>query len=149
MTLENSIEEMKCLLRSRDNGSVQRFEVCLAEIVSFNDSACIAPLLGLFNDASENVEAMFSLVHAIETFDDATYVRAIVDNLGSLYSNSPQWAVTVHMRILNSPTACSAYSEYLQTLPVDAWQPVRSVLEATQRKNAKFAARCSQLLARL
>jgi hypothetical protein len=38
MTLENSIEEMKCLLQSRDNGSVQCFEVCLLQRDAVNCS---------------------------------------------------------------------------------------------------------------
>jgi hypothetical protein len=87
------------------------------------------------------------IIYTIERFDDATYVRSIVDQLGSFFAASPRWAVIVHMRILNSPPTLAAYADCIKTLPNDKRGVVRKVLEAVRKKNAKFVAPCDSLLA--
>jgi hypothetical protein len=101
------------------------------------------------DDTSEYDELMFSVIHAVERFDDEIYVSALLENLTDFYARSPRWAVIVHMRILNSPATMATYAKQLTFLPRDRRQVVRDVLEAVRLKNGKFEAKCNLLLATL
>ena len=145
--LADFIVKMQNELKAHGDGYVQRFEDYLGQVAALNDPACIAELLPLLDDDAEYDEMMFSIIRTIERFDDATYVRSIVDQLGSFFAASPRWAVIVHMRILNSLPTLAAYADCIKTLPNDKRGVVRKVLEAVRKKNAKFVAPCDSLLA--
>ena len=94
------------------------------------------------------------LVHAVvralaqhERFDDATYIRSIVEHLESFFTATPRWAIIVQMRILNSPPTLAAYSDCVRSLPHDVRAVIRKVLENVQKKNSKFNSHCNSLLA--
>ncbi len=145
--LTDLIVKMQSELNYHGDGYVQRFEDILGQVAALNDPACIAELLPLLDDDADHDEMMFSIIHTIERFDDATYVRSIVDHLGAVFAASPRWAVIVHMRIVNSPPAFAAYADYIKTLPKEKRDVVRKVLEALRKKNAKFVSPCESLLA--
>ncbi len=146
--LTDLIAKMRNELVSRhDAGYMQRFEDDLGKVAALNDPASIAHLLTFFDDDAAFDEMMFSIVHTIERFDDATYVRAITDHIDSFFSASPRWAIIVHMRILNSPQTFSAYANCVKTLPKDKRDIVRKVIEAVRQKNLKFVSPCNSLLA--
>lgn len=101
----------------------------------------------LLEDDAEYDEVCFGIIHTIEAFDDATYVRAIIEHLDSFLEELPRWATIVHMRILNSPATLTAYGECIRKLTVLKRGVVQRVLEAVRQKNSKFDARCDELLA--
>lgn len=144
--LTDDIAKMQIELNARGDGYVQRFEDILGRVAALNDPACIARLLPFLDDDAEHDEMMFSVIHAIERFDDATYVRSVVDDLGAFFAASPRWAVIVHMRILNSPPTFAAYADYVKTLPKEKRDVVRTVLEVVRTKNARFVSLCESLL---
>lgn len=145
--LSDLITKMQTELKSHDDGYVQRFEDFLGQVAALNDPACIAQLLPMFDDDAEHDEMMFSIIHTIERFNDAAYVRSIVGHLETFFAASPRWAIIVHMRILNSAPTLAAYADFIKTLTNDRQCIVRKVLEAVRRKNAKFVSKCDSLLA--
>lgn len=144
--LTDLISKMRNELTYNGDGYALRFEDTLGQVAALNDPACIAALLPMLDDDTDHDEIMFSIIHTIERFDDATYVKSIVDHLGSFFSVSPRWAVIVHMRILNSPPTFAAYADYIKGLPIDTRNTVRRVLEAVRQKNARFNSQCDSLL---
>lgn len=145
--LADLIVKMRNELNAHENGYVQRFEVLLGQVYELNDPACIGELLQFFDDNAEFDEMMFSIIHTVEYFDCPTYVRAVVDHLISFFEKSPGWAITMHMRILNSPITLAAYADCITTLPNEKRDVVRKVLEAVRKKSAKCVSRCDSLLA--
>ncbi len=146
--LADLIERLRGELDGRREGYVHRAEDLLGQIVVLNDPGCIAPLLQLFDDDAEYDETMFSIIHTIERFDDAAYVRAIAENLGPFLTASPRWAVILQMRILNSPSTLAAYADCVRTLPKGQQEVVRLALDAVRQKNANFETRCDSILNR-
>ena len=134
-------------LNTHCDGYVQRFEDILEQVATLNDPTCIAQLLLLFNDDEKYDEIMFAIIHTIERFDDATYIRSIVEHLESFFTATPRWAIIVQMRILNSPPTLAAYSDCVRSLPHDVRAVIRKVLENVQKKNSKFNSHCNSLLA--
>ena len=149
MMFEETIGQLHTELELRNEGYVQRFETGLSQVIASNDSACIGPLLLLLDDEEEHDELMFSIVHAIERFDDATYVRAIIGSLHLLVEQAPRWGTVLHMRILNSPSAMSEYGEVVKSLPPEQREGVRKILESVRRRNSKFEALCNAILSSL
>jgi hypothetical protein len=145
--LADLIVRMQNELNSHGEGYVQRSEDILGQVADLNDPACIADLLPMLDDDVEHDEIMFSIIHTIERFDDATFVRSVVDRLETFFAASPRWAVIVHMRILNSPQSFAAYADCIKTLPNKKRDVFRKVLNAVRKQNAKFVSPCDSLLA--
>jgi len=144
--LPDLIQQLKQELSDRRDGHVHRSDALLERIAALNDPACIAELLPLFDDDAEFPELMFSIIHTIERFDDRTYVQTVVDELEPLFAVAPEWAVVLHVRILNSPSTLTAYSDYVRTLPQPQQDVVRQALDAVRKRNMKFAAHCDSIL---
>jgi hypothetical protein len=136
-------------IRDRRDNYVQRSEDILGQIAGFHDPSSIGLLLPLLDDHAEYDELMFSIIHAIESFDDDIYVREILQQLPGFLAKSPRWATVIHMRILNSPQTLAAYSAAIKTLSGPEKHAVHDVLNAVCRKNAKFESSADTLLASL
>lgn len=87
-TLDNSID-------------VERFDATLAQIAGQNNPRVIELLVPFLDDKCKFLEAMFSVIHTIERFDDEIYAREILKVLPQLWSKSPYWANVIHFRIFN------------------------------------------------
>jgi hypothetical protein len=147
--LDQLVRDLDDVLRNREPGYAERCEDLLAQISSLEDPRSVRLLLPLFDDEAEYDELMFSIIHAIERFDDATYVREISANLPSFVERSPRWAMIVHMRILNSPSTLAAYKERTTSLSKEQQQALSELLGALCSKNVAFRPSCDALLAAL
>ncbi|MEW4490863.1 Imm30 family immunity protein [Thalassoglobus sp. JC818] len=147
--IDSLITQIETELTNQKNGYVERVEDLLGQVATLNDPDCIGKLLPFFEDDAEYDELMFSIIHSIENFDDATYVREIGNHLGDFFGHSPRWAVIVHMRILNSAPTLTAYSEQIKSLTDQERLTVRNVLQAVRQKDAKFYSACDSLIATL
>src|SRR5262245_23604266 len=136
--LNELVADLSVILSNRSEGYVHRVEDKLAEIAALKDPACIGLLLPFFDDEAEYYEMMYSIIRVIESFDDHTYVREILENLAPFFTKSPRWAVSVHMAIFNSPSALAAYEARVKTLSDDKKLVVRDVLTTVRQKNTKF-----------
>lgn len=77
-------------------------DAAVAKILATNDPRIARDLLSCLSDRADHDEGMFSLIHAAESFDDATYVRALLEGFDKLVLSAPRWASIVLMRVLNS-----------------------------------------------
>jgi hypothetical protein len=136
-------------IRDRRDNYVQRSEEVLGQIAGFHDPSSIGLLMPLLDDHAEYDELMFSIIHAIESFDDDIYVREILRHLPGFLAQSPRWTTIIHMRILNSPQTLAAYGSAIKTLSNPEKRAVHDVLNLVRRKNAKFEAPADSLLALL
>lgn len=94
--MENELTLLKELLEKHD---FEKFESLLFDVVKKNDSNCISELISLFDDEFEYDEIMFSIIHAIESFDDETYTQQIIKSTPNLSTNSPRWYKMIISRI--------------------------------------------------
>ena len=122
MSLPAAIATLRQIQLERSDDFVARFEEVLAEVVELNDPTCIVLLCAFFDDSEEFDELMFSIIHTIENFDDATYASQLVKAAPRLCENSPRWASIVFMRVLNSQASTAA--------------PMRCSCAATPRKTS-------------
>jgi hypothetical protein len=147
--MNDLIAQLANEIQDRRDNYVQRSEKLLGQIAGLHDPSSIGLLLPILDDHAEYDELMFSIIHAIESFDDNVYVREILRDLPEFLAKSPQWATILHMRILNSPQTLAAYGSAIKTLSDREKQAVHDVLNLVRRKNTKFEASVDILLASL
>lgn len=70
----------------------------------------LSALFTVFDDACENEEVMFGLVHLVEDFALEDFLRGFIAAVGDLDARAPGWAKLFHYRILNSERARPLYS---------------------------------------
>lgn len=97
-----ALRKVRSAVTQSGPNAVRELDKALAELVSRPTPAYIVPLLLLLDDEAAHDEAMFSLIHAAEAFDDAEYVPELLEALPTLRSNAPKWASIVLTRTLNS-----------------------------------------------
>lgn len=114
MNLPSAIATLRQIQLEQSGDFVARFESVLADVASMNDRACIGLLCALLDDEAEFDELMFSIIHTIESFEDAVYALEIVKAAPRLCDRSPRWASIVFMRILNSPTTTTTLIDALR-----------------------------------
>ena len=117
-------------------GSVRALDHAVAELVARPTPAYIVALLLLLDDDADYDEAMFTLIHAAEAFDDADYIPKLLEALPAMRAKAPRWASTVLMRALNStPTR-----EQLVRAVRDASRPTKdAILWLCERINERSA----------
>lgn len=145
--MNDLIVELSDELRGHRANYVQRCEEILGRIAGLRDPSFIGLLLPLLDDRAEYDELMFSIIHTLESFDDATYVGRILEHLPEFLAKSPRFAKIVHMRILNSSQASLAYRSAVKKLSDQEKDAARVVLGAVRRSNARFEAPVAILLA--
>jgi len=95
-------------------------------------------LLSLLSDSAKHDEGMFSLIHAAESFDDGTYVRALLSVFPNLVSSAPRWASIVLMRVLNSGSARSEMVRQLRDVSLSVKASVREMCERINEVSPQF-----------
>jgi hypothetical protein len=108
--------EANRLLRSPDE--VTRFEQTLEKLVQNPDLADLPSLHLILDDACEQPEVMFSLVHFLESFDVEEQVQAFVQVLPDLVKRAEEWAAILHSRIMNDEGARSMLEEMVASTPL-------------------------------
>ena len=78
--LAQLIDSLASLPRNRP-ASFADFESILGQIVTLEDPDCIGPLVLLLEDDESLDELMFSVVHAIEAFEDNVYIDRLLHSL--------------------------------------------------------------------
>jgi len=112
--IDKQIEELKKIYEEKTENYVEKFEDTLAEIEDpIKDANAVTALISLLDDDAEYAELMYSIIHTAETSDDETYSMGVINALPELWNSSPGWLQTIHVRILNSPTAICAYLRIL------------------------------------
>ena len=144
-TLNDLYEELRHI-DTRSEGFVPRFEQVLAEVGVFKDADSIVALSRFFDDESEYDEAMFSIIHLIESFDDITYIGKLLEATSELCSSRPRWASIIFMRVLNSESAKREFIRQLRTASVDVKQNIRALMEKINARSVKFLEKTTPVL---
>jgi Immunity protein 30 len=110
--------EANRLLRSADE--VARFEQTLEQLAQNPDPADLPRLHLILDDACEQPEVMFSLVHFLESFDVQVQVQAFVQVMPDLVKRSTEWAEILHSRIMNDAIARSIFEEKLRSSDIQS-----------------------------
>lgn len=76
----------------------------------------IVNLIYLLDDKSKCEEAMFTIVHTIETLPDVDYLNLIISKSSELYNLCPIWMKTLLVRILNNEECYKSFQTLFSEL---------------------------------
>jgi len=106
--------EANRLLRSPHEVAV--FEQTLEKLAQNPDPADLPSLHLILDDACEQPEVMFSLVHFLESFDVREQVQAFIQVMPDLVKRSAEWTAILHSRTMNDDVARSAFDERVRSM---------------------------------
>lgn len=147
VNLDELIEELQSVALRGGQNFVADFERVLAEIAKSNDAYVINRLSPFFDDKVDHDEAMFSIIHLIEKFDDRVYIERLLDVVDELYRHSPRWASIVFMRVLNSDAAKGELVRQLHLAPPSVKASVHSLMTKINDRSPKFLSKTAAILA--
>lgn len=113
-------------------------DAAISELWSEGCEDLSSDLLSLLSDGAEHDEGMFSLIHAAESFDDATYVHSFLSVFPGLVLSSPRWASIVLMRILNSEDTRMELIRQLRDSSVETKNAIRDMCERINNVSPQF-----------
>ncbi|MNV06480.1 hypothetical protein D3C71_968590 [compost metagenome] len=117
---------------------MQAIDTALAEFMAFNDPSVIRPLIRLIEDSAQYDEAIFSIIHSIESFDDDVYISEALKELPYLVHKSAKWADILFMRILNSDSARECMIEKLYLVSSEIKSAVLWAVTKINERSPKF-----------
>ncbi|MCC5643031.1 immunity 30 family protein [Nostoc sp. CHAB 5824] len=94
---------------------VTNFENALAEIADNPDEENLSVYHLVLDDQCQQPEAMFSLIHFLESFGIEEQITAFIKVVPQLMINAPEWTRIIHDRILNDGSACQLYQKLLHS----------------------------------
>ncbi|WP_081408302.1 Imm30 family immunity protein [Acinetobacter sp. BMW17] len=103
--LEQVLNSLSKEIQINHFNNVEKIDTKLAEIMAFNDCSVIRPLVRLIEDNAQYDEAVFSIIHSIESFKNDAYIVEIINEFTYMVKKAPNWATILLIRILNSKTA--------------------------------------------
>lgn len=112
----------------RDPSDVEAFERALGRYAARMRPEDLPDLLGLFDDDTEHHEVMFGLVHLVDEFPAAVWIRAYLDALPRLGSRAPEWAETLMARSVNSAETSGLLVDTLRTSGPDTQRAAAGLL---------------------
>lgn len=127
--------EANRLLRSPDE--VARFEQTLEALAQNPDPADLASLHLILDDACEQPEVMFSLVHFLESFDVQEQIQAFIQVMPNLVKQAPEWAAILHARIVNDEGARSLFEEEVRSLDTQKQSDIHQLLPSASQNSSK------------
>ena len=103
-------------------------------------------LLPFFSDKCEFPEIMYSIIHAIESFEDEIYIEQLFKGILILWKSSPEWTLVLHFRILNSITTIAEYCNQLPKLSPPQKRIIKEILLQVEKDSPQFTEKCQNLL---
>lgn len=113
-------------------------DAAVIELLADRNACSAQDFLALLSDSAEHDEGMFSLIHAAESFDDRTYVRAYLLMLPVLEKSAPRWASILLMRILNNDEAQSELVRQLHDSSMQVKGVLREMCDRINTVSPKF-----------
>jgi hypothetical protein len=105
--------EANRLLRSADE--VAWFEHTLEQLAKNPDPVDLPRLHLVLDDACEQPEVMFSLVHFLESFEVQAQVQAFIQVMPDLVKRAAEWAEILHSRIMNDAISRDVFEKALRS----------------------------------
>lgn len=115
---------------------IETFEGAIEKIVNLQDAKLISKLCRCFDDKCENVEVMYGLVHAIETFEGEEYFEQVIIATKDMVETAKMWVRTIYYGILNDEQSRKTLSNVLKN-KVDNCNKNIVILLLEQIKNEK------------
>jgi hypothetical protein len=109
MTLDNKIALLRDVLYRPCEDNFNEANEIINSIAILQKDDSLIPLLRLFDDSLSD-SIMFSLLHAVESWDDSQFSIALLEILDELWAQAPRWTMIIHIRIMNNPRTFSEYS---------------------------------------
>ncbi len=122
------------LLRSPDE--VTLFEHALEKLAQNPDPANLPSLHLILDDACEQPEVMFSLVHFLESFDVQEQVQAFIQVMPDLVKRATEWTAILHSRIMNDAIARSAFEEKVRSMNTQRQSEIHHLLSLVSIKTS-------------
>ncbi|MCU4423939.1 MULTISPECIES: Imm30 family immunity protein [Acinetobacter] len=136
--LEQAIKNLVKAAQIDNFGDVEAVDTALVEVMIFNDPSVIRPLIRLIEDSAQYDEAIFSIIHSIESFDDDIYISEVLKELPYLVHKSPKWADILFKRILNSDRARETLTEKLYSASLEIKSVVLCIVGVINKESSKF-----------
>jgi hypothetical protein len=106
--------EANHLLRSPDE--VALFEQTLEKLAQNSDLVDLPRLHLILDDACEQPEVLFSLVHFLESFEVQKQVQAFIQVMPDLVKRAAEWMTILHSRIMNDEVARSVFEAEMRSM---------------------------------
>ena len=132
------------LMRSPDE--VIAFEQVLAELAQNPSSADLPNLHLILDDACQQPEVMFSLVHFLESFDLKAQLRAFIQVMPDLVERAAKWTAILYSRILNDAIARASFEEMVHSMDTQRQDEIRQLLSSASTKSQTATAKSGQSL---
>lgn len=134
-----SLEGIRSALTTpRKEGFMREVDRMLDGIRVMGDPSSIPALFAFLDDTDPSQEAMWSIVHLLESFDDSSYFKGLLEGLVTLNSKAPGWAATIHARILNDPPSILGYMKVLAFSTPEQRFALRKVISTIVREEPSF-----------
>ncbi|RPF54152.1 Imm30 family immunity protein [Aquisalibacillus elongatus] len=135
----------------KNQKEILAFENAISRILSLNDLNHIENLCLGFDDATENDEVMFGLIHAVEGYDKVfgseQSLKKLSESLRYMLPHAKEWAKTFHKRILNHKPSCKIYAKVILQGDVNVRKiVVQLVTEIKERNPTKFGASVDEFI---
>jgi Immunity protein 30 len=106
--------EVNRLLRSPDE--VALFEQTLEKLAQTSDPVDLSELHLILDDACEQPEVMFSLVHFLESFEVQKQIQAFIQIMPDLVKRAAEWTMILHSRIMKDESARSIFEAEMRSM---------------------------------
>ncbi len=141
--LEDDFARLRRVISNGEGATA--IDAALAPIAGDQDPRIIGPLLLMLNDDTDD-DGLWSLVHAAEHFDNATFVESFLRTLPDLVVASTRWASILMMRSLNSDAARAELVRQLRQSPHDVKRSAALLCEKINERDARFLAKTTSVL---
>ncbi len=126
--------ETNRLLRSPQEAAL--FEQTLEKLAQNPDPSDLPSLHLILDDACEQPEVMFSLVHFLESFELSAQVPAFIQVMPDLVKRGAAWTAILHDRIMNDAIAREVFATRLRSLNDQEQRDVQRSLNLAAQKQA-------------
>jgi hypothetical protein len=125
----------------RTENEIQQFENAIANILNMNEVEHIKNLCLGFDNATEHDEVMFSLIHAIESYDKTfgseKPLQQFAASIQSMLPHASEWVKTLNKRILNHDLSRRVYAEVISNCDTGIKNIVLQLINEIKDKNPK------------
>jgi Immunity protein 30 len=127
-----AVLEANRFMRSPDE--TVAFEQALTELAQNSDPGDLPKLHLILEDACQQPEVMFSLVHFLESFSLQAQLQAFIQVLPSLVKHAAGWTAILHTRIINDAEAQAAFEMMLQSMNSHNREEIHQILASVSTK---------------
>ena len=124
---------------------IKKFDEIVSDIYISGNRDDIVNLLYILDDNSKCDEAMFTIVHTIETLPDADYSNLIISKSSELYTLCPIWMKILLVRIINNEECFRAFQTCYREFNLPENHALNCALHEISISNQHFEQRITSL----